>query len=285
MREDMAKVIVERPRIKPRNCRKGRAQAFESLPAHEGMRRGHAWRGERKELNENLAPLRRYLARQVGRPWSKVYSEIAAHLRVDSAVQQHVRDHLRDFVVVAPRRDIHDWRTTFRGGLWWQKFYVDPVTDLLCRTDRLPEERARQRAKRNRPRPPVERLALSDDRELRLIKGLWYELQLAPLPEPEYRPVRETRNVPLKGHYFTRGPVVEIEMDVRHLTSPPVRDVTTGALIAIGPSIDNPENWRNYRRAQPDRRYVVAKRVLSRRELRHHGVSNTPEDALRRIKR
>src|SRR5947209_3737612 len=100
MREDMAKVIVERPRIKPRNTRKGRRVDPDDLPAYEGMRRAHAWRGERKQLNENLAPLRRYLAKQVGRPWDKVYSEISTHLRVDNVVQQHVRDHLHDFVAV-----------------------------------------------------------------------------------------------------------------------------------------------------------------------------------------
>lgn len=88
MREDMARVIVERPRIIPRSCRKGRFPDLENLPACEGMRRAH--RGERKHLNENLAPLRRYLTSQVGRPWAKVYSEIAAHLRVDSAAHANV---------------------------------------------------------------------------------------------------------------------------------------------------------------------------------------------------
>jgi hypothetical protein len=148
MREDMARLIVERPRIKPFNCRKGRRRDWDDMPAHEGMRRGHALRGDRKELNENLAPLRRYLERQVGRPWSKVYSEIARNLRIDNAVQQHVRDHLRDFVAVKPRRMAHPWR----GGeaLWWQPLYVDPATGLLCRTDRLPEEKARRRAERKR---------------------------------------------------------------------------------------------------------------------------------------
>ena len=116
------------------------------------MRRAHALRGGRKQLNENLAPLRRYLERQVGRPWSKVYSEIARHLRVDNAVQQHVRDHLRDFVAMKPRRIAHPWRVG--GVLWWQPLYVHPVTGLLCRTDRLPEEKARRRAERNRSAAP-----------------------------------------------------------------------------------------------------------------------------------
>ena len=37
-------------------------------------------------------------------------------------------------------------------------------------------------------------------------------------------------------------------------------------------------SWSDYRRAQPDRRYVVTKRALSTRELRRHGVSNAPID-------
>ena len=92
---------------------------------HEGMRRAHVLRGDQKSFNENLAPLRRYLAAQVGRPWRKVYSEIAANLNADSTVQQHVRDHLHDFVAVTPRRDIHRWGASPRG-LWRQEFYVDP---------------------------------------------------------------------------------------------------------------------------------------------------------------
>jgi hypothetical protein len=66
MREDMARVIVERPRINPRNTRKERARSFDELPQHEGMRRAQELRGDRKQLNENLAPLRR-LPRKPGR--------------------------------------------------------------------------------------------------------------------------------------------------------------------------------------------------------------------------
>jgi hypothetical protein len=73
------------------------------------MRRSQRERGGYKMLNENLAPLRRFLERQIGRPWDKVYSEIAERLRVDSTVQQHVREHLRDFVATRPRRGICAW--------------------------------------------------------------------------------------------------------------------------------------------------------------------------------
>jgi len=87
MREDMPKVIVERARRGDCRARKGRARSLDELPSKEGMRRRYAVSGDWKELNENLAPLRRYLERQVGRPWNKVYSEISLRLRVGSDLE------------------------------------------------------------------------------------------------------------------------------------------------------------------------------------------------------
>jgi hypothetical protein len=270
MREDMAQVIVERPRIKPFSTRKGRKAPLENLLSREGMRRAQALRGDRKQLNENLAPLRRYLESQVGRPWNKVYAEITARLRVDCAVQQHVRDHLQDFVAVKPR--------LVNGpgsGIWWQKLYVDPVTGLLCRTDWLPEERANLRANRNKATAVIDRVSLSDARELRLILGIWYEVRLTSLPEPVYHVRREIlKVVPLVRRHGRSRPF-EAEMNVGRLITPPVRDVATGAMIEVGPQIDDARSWEIYRRAHPERRHATAKRALSRRELRRHGLSNS----------
>ena len=136
MRSDMAKVIVERPRRIEGFSRRGRVLAPDDLPSHEGMRAPHVRNWGGKVLNENLAPLRRYLERQVGRKWDKVYAEISAHLRPTSAVQQHVRDHLHDFVAVTPRRLANQLRQRPGSDLWHQPFYVNPRTGLLCRTDR-----------------------------------------------------------------------------------------------------------------------------------------------------
>ena len=73
MRDDMAQVIVERPRLRGGSTRKGRTGDWDAMPSREGMRRPHVLRGDPKPLNENLSPLRRFLERQVGRPWDKVY--------------------------------------------------------------------------------------------------------------------------------------------------------------------------------------------------------------------
>src|SRR5215510_8859532 len=109
----MAKVIVERPRTGGQNNRKGRRRDFDELPGKEGISRGVS---DHKNLNVNLAPLRRFLASQVGRPWDKVYAEICANLKPTSTVQQHVRAHLADFVALKLRvnevgvLEYHGWR-------------------------------------------------------------------------------------------------------------------------------------------------------------------------------
>jgi hypothetical protein len=275
MREDMSRVIVERPRIIDSMGRKARSRSLDDLPRQEGMRRSQRERGGYKMLNENLAPLRRFLERQVGRPWDKVYSEIAERLRIDSTVQQHVRDHLRDFVATRPRRGICAWYTPRGESLWHQPLYVDPRDGILKRTDRLPEAKARRRrdAERSRRKPPTDRIELSSARELRRVDGIWYEITLAPLPRPEYRSFTELRKVALK-RYQRNSPVIEMEVNVHRLISPAVLDVVTGRSIPVGPEIDEETAWREYQRGYPDRRYAISKRQVPKKELRRHGLAN-----------
>jgi len=214
MREDMAHVIVERPRIIDGRPRKGRIRTLEEYPKQLGMRRSQRERGGYKALNENLAPLRRFLERQVGRPWDKVFSEIAERLRADSTVQQHVRDHLKDFVATRPRKGVSTWYRRGDDAQWHQPLYVDPRDGILKRTDRLPEARKRRDA-RKPDKTAVERIELASLRELRRIAGIWYDVSLAFMPE----------YVPITANH-------------------------------------------------PECRYVVAKRQLSKKQLRRHGLEN-----------
>ena len=217
------------------------------------------------------------LERQAGRPWDKVYSEIARHLRAENTVHQHVRDHLNDFVAIKPRR-LSGTLYTPGGGkrgddrLWYQPLYVDPKDGLLKRTDRLPEAKALRHTARRRPAPP-DRISLAPDRELRRIDGLWFEVTLALLPDPEFRVFQEVRKIPLK-RTASASPIVEMEMTVRRLATPSVRDVVRGALVLAGPEVDEERAWAEYRRTHPDRRYAVRKQALSRVKLKRHGLSN-----------
>ncbi|HEV8600560.1 MAG TPA: hypothetical protein VGQ69_14465 [Gemmatimonadales bacterium] len=143
MRDDMHKVIVERPR--KQEFGSGRRPLHEKntrladLPSKEGMRRRHVLTRERKQLNENLAPLKRYLHKQVGRPWNAVYREISAKLGPGSAVKQHVRDHLWDYVerhvTLGPKGKVYCPPTHWMGPGWSLcpgDLYVHPRTGLLA---------------------------------------------------------------------------------------------------------------------------------------------------------
>ena len=153
-----------------------------------------------------------------------------------------------------------------------------PTSGLLCRTDRLPEEKARRRAKRHRQAQPVERISLAADRELRLIEGIWYEVRLAILPEPVYRTVRETLKVPRKRS-SSKGGVIELGLDVRRLITPQVRDIVTNQPVPVGPEIDDTNSWNAYRGTHPDRRYGTRQAYPLAAELRRHGLTNRlPEE-------
>jgi hypothetical protein len=146
MRADMAKVIVERPRLKgwAWNKPKGYQRILQRYgedgpPRREGIKR--RWQGGSKALNEHLGPLRRYLDSQVGRPWDKVFSEICSHINRNSAVQDHVRDHVEGYVTVHVL--LIDGVPCNGEGRWqygkplhemrWRPWYVCPRTGLLRR--------------------------------------------------------------------------------------------------------------------------------------------------------
>lgn len=280
MRIDMPRVIVTRPRIVDSMSRKGRAIPLELLPKQIGMRRSVQEHGGFKRLNEHLALLRRYLEQQVGRPWDNVYSEISAVLRVDDIVQQHVRDHIRDFVTIHPRT--HILTLYFSGGvtvarevLWSQPLYVDPRDGILKRTINHPCEKRerRQAAGRSARKNLIDCVELTENREMRLISGIWYEVRLAPVPEPEFRAVPVVRRIALKP-YTNCGPHLDVEIIERQLATPPVIDVVSGRSIPAGPRVDEAHERTVYRKDYPDRRYTIAKRQLSKAELRRYGLAN-----------
>jgi len=137
MRSDMHKVIVERPRMlrsKWKNRKTAlrlspsqRAQAITDAEDYDsGHTRASSARHE-KHLNENLAPLKRYLRAQVGRPWDKVYSEICRTIDTRSAIGLHVLQHVEDFIAVDTY--IENGQVLERNRRWFMRargLYVHP---------------------------------------------------------------------------------------------------------------------------------------------------------------
>ncbi|SDJ12619.1 hypothetical protein [Variovorax sp. OV700] len=127
MREDMDKVIVERPRRgggvqgDGRKWRNSRERG-----SYLGMAQGYAYP---KGLNENLAPLKRWLHKQVHRPWDKVYAELCSGIDRRSTVQAHIFQHIDDFVErQAVLRDGEVWVSES----WWRAV----ARGRACRTVR-----------------------------------------------------------------------------------------------------------------------------------------------------
>jgi hypothetical protein len=192
MRADMGKVLVERPRLggwrgesRPgkgyRKRLKKCLDAGDSPPAREGMKQCHGH--GTKHFNEHLAPLRRFLNSNVGRPWDKVYAEICRHVDRGNVVQKHILTHLFDYVVTnvilidgqpcrgdGGRRYGEPLRTSDRYHCW----YVCPKSGLLRRSRHVPR-------RRKWPDPP-RRVVLNKSQMCLFLGGQWELVTVAPLP-------------------------------------------------------------------------------------------------------
>jgi hypothetical protein len=181
MRSDMAKVIVERPRHCSRmrdKHRKGRQRDLQRLGL-DWLKR-ECIRTTHKSFNEHLAPLRRYLDDQVGRPWDEVHAEIRRHIRADSVVQKHVLTHVDGYV----ETNVLDLDGVACHGAGWLigrpitwSWYVCPRTGLLRRVDRRDTKygrRARRDAVSNVPKP----VRVDDRHVCRVAEGRWWLVEV-----------------------------------------------------------------------------------------------------------
>jgi hypothetical protein len=187
MREDMFKVIVERPRWGVHKAPRTKLRQERTGKSFIGMKRQallqNAWT---KDLNENLRPLERYLWKQRGRKWDDVFSEICASLDTGSTVKMHVREHLDDFVerhICIDRtgkwlgqRGI--WGHPRTAEYWHAELYVDPVDGILKEVENLRKRLGLQKMRYGHHQQPVieNRVELSSGSELRKINGVWFNV-------------------------------------------------------------------------------------------------------------
>ena len=252
MREDMFKVIVERPRrYKAADAQAARWRDDIEGPRHLGMRAGYGYRA----LNENLNPLQRYLRSQVGRPWSKVYSEIAENIDRRNTVQQHIYQHIEDFIAVHVelREDgrLVDLDHRYSNGDVVQELYVDPRTALI-RVNKNYRSWQRRRDERQRARQAeiaTRRRVIDPETQLLQLSGEWFEVRVAVLPS-------ESVTILIVDGQKRRSRKAESRFDVvlkRRISRLDERD----ARIKLYGS---------------DTLHAVSKRQLSRRELKTHGL-------------
>lgn len=161
MRSDMHRVLVERPRGGYRgghDSRSARRSQIElgsirttgdveliddaAVPLRSSIARETR---KTKWLSENLAPLARFLASRVGRPWDAVYAEIRAQVDFHDPIRLHILQHLWGYVarhvviIDGVPHDLH-WGPLHRFR-FHHHFYVCPTSGLLRRVPSEPRKR------------------------------------------------------------------------------------------------------------------------------------------------
>jgi hypothetical protein len=149
VRKDMGKVLVTTPRIGSsrkngevkENRRLEREGDYDDLPSYSSMKpKSHSW--DRKELNEYLNPLTRYLAKNCNRPWDKVYSEICENMDRRGVVQAHIFQHLFDYVEIHPV--FKDGKPHQRGPSSLNRLYKNGWTFYVDKNGLLKEPKERR---------------------------------------------------------------------------------------------------------------------------------------------
>jgi hypothetical protein len=209
-----------------------RRRRRERIDRESAPRREPMSRGRgHKGLSEYFAPLVRFLRSRVGEPWDEVYSEIRRCVPNDSTVREHVYVHLDEFVL----RNVFledGKRMLIRWGerqeLAAQQFWGD--TFFVCPKTGLLRELPSRRRRSGCVRKRDVRIA-GPDTQMHRIDGLWFEIRLADVPADAAGRRRAFDRV-------LRKRVCDLDAERRYLT---------------------------YGTA---RRYGVARRALSRREIR-----------------
>jgi hypothetical protein len=152
----MQHLLLDTGRSHGWGCRRDlyRHVAFEDLPDKERMSERRT-RGQ----GDRLAPLHRYLDRQVGRPWNDVWSEICAHADRRSLRGFHLRNgHVQHEV------DPRDMRDVGRG---WYGYYIDDRRLL----------RKYARRKRRQPKADTTRLPINSISSYEKHAGCWFYVE------------------------------------------------------------------------------------------------------------
>lgn len=145
MRNDMGRVVIERPRrgsshkgakIRDFGGRindEGDYDGLTRLPCSREKIYGYSRNTLEKEFTDLLGPLRRYLRKNVGRPWDKVYGEACASLRSGGWGVQHVfESHFLDEVARDVLMDENGALSRPGYHSFYSRLYVHPRTGLLC---------------------------------------------------------------------------------------------------------------------------------------------------------
>jgi hypothetical protein len=187
MREDMSKVVTERPRRGhrlPSSKTRLRVRSYDpdkeydDLPKRVSGSRSKLIRaGEIKYFSDLIGPLRRFLRKNVGRPWDLVYSEMKESLDDRKVTGRHVFEHVdwevETHAFIDGDGELYKWGYSGRRPV--DGFYVDPRTGLLCWNDNNPWRRAGGKSKT--ATEEITHVRLSANTGYVKVNGIWYFIE------------------------------------------------------------------------------------------------------------
>jgi hypothetical protein len=192
MREDMSKVVIERPRHghwMPSAKTKLRIKQYDPENEYDDQPKRvtasklkHSF--GRKYFSDLLGPLRRYLRSNVGRPWDKVYSEMKQHLDDRKTTGRHIFEHVEREVALNCYLGADG--KVYQHDSWLKDrpvsgLYVHPRTKLLCWKDS-------NKGVQQKVTPASLITPLQDGRYRIKLEGIWYTVQLEYVGETDATP-------------------------------------------------------------------------------------------------
>ncbi len=202
MRSDLNKLLCERERSghykKYRSARRNKkfadwGEEGEKLPSNESMTYRHTrGRGDTKDFNENLSPLKGLVRSSVGRKYDTFYSELCQVFDKRSVINQHILQHLDDFLVKdiflrddqlwIGGRDYRAWEP-LKGS--WVEHYVDPRDGIIKKNKhyRTYKQDSRDSAAKAIAAKQARYVQLDATNVLRFIDGIWFHFELKKIPK------------------------------------------------------------------------------------------------------
>ena len=167
--------------------------ASEDLSGKIGMKQGFV---DRRSLDENLAPLKRWIESQANRPWNNAYAQLCASIDRRNSVQEHIFAHIDNFV--ACETNLIDGKVHVVSA-WERKpqpveesratLHVHPLTGMRPKNrHRIRRKQHRQEEQRSaRDALAAKRCDLSPWNQFHCPDHIWYHVTLAMLDEPVWR--------------------------------------------------------------------------------------------------
>lgn len=205
MRPDLDKLLCEHERrqsgnrFHPYRRKKGFVANADgdNVPCREGMKLRYGY--DAKDFGEFLSPLKGQVRKAVGRRWDSFYSDLCKNFDMSRQTSQHILVHLYQYIADPKEVYVED------GELWVRDHGYGRVTRRLCDSQHDffvdPRDGIIKKVKKRRKvvaPEPVTVVKIGDDRELRLINGVWFDFTLKALPPGEMKTYLDTAGIERK---------------------------------------------------------------------------------------